>query len=56
MASGRRHQKLHPYQTDPLPAGSKIDSLLAKAEPISEAGGIPGKMYLRRGKSAVQQL
>ncbi|KAK4810725.1 hypothetical protein QYF61_007699 [Mycteria americana] len=36
VASVRRHQKLPPCQTEPVPAGSKTDPLLAKAEPINQ--------------------
>ena len=38
-------------QTEPVPAGSKMDPLLAKAEPISDGGSASGITYLRRGKS-----
>ena len=39
VASVRRDQELPPCQTEPVPASSKMDPLLAKAEPISEASG-----------------
>ena len=41
-----------------MPAGSKTDPLLAKAEPISSSGSASGITYLRRGKkvTAQQQL
>ena len=40
-----------------MPAGSKMDPLLAKAEPISDGGSASGITYLRKGKkTAAQQL
>ncbi|KAK4817312.1 hypothetical protein QYF61_009165 [Mycteria americana] len=36
--------------TEPVPAGSKMDPLLAEDEPISNSGTTPGITYLRRGK------
>ena len=39
-----------PLQAEPVPAGSKTDPLLAKAEPISDAGSISVITYLRKGK------
>jgi len=33
-----------------VPAGSKTDLLLAKAEAISDSGSASGITYLRRGK------
>ena len=39
-----------------MPAGSKTDPLLAKAEPISDGGSASGITGLRRGeKTAVEQ-
>jgi len=46
VASVRRHQKLLPCQIEPVPVGSKMDPLLAKAEPISNAV----IMYLRKSE------
>lgn len=37
-------------QTQLVPGGSKMDRPLAKAEPISQAGGVSVKAYLRKGK------
>ncbi|PKU49504.1 hypothetical protein llap_213 [Limosa lapponica baueri] len=34
-----------------MPAGSKTDPPLAKAEPISNSGSTSGIMHLRRGKN-----
>jgi len=51
VASVRRHQELPPCQTEPMPAGSKTDPLLAKAEPTSCGGSASVIMYLRRGKN-----
>jgi len=42
----RSCQKLPPGPTEPMPAGSKMDLLLAKGEPISTSG----ITYLNRGK------
>lgn len=39
MASVRRDQELPLCWTEPVPASSKSDSVLDKAEPISDAGG-----------------
>ncbi|PKU39014.1 protein pxr1-like [Limosa lapponica baueri] len=38
-----------------MPAGSKMDPLLAKAEPISDSGSASVITYLRREKAAAQQ-
>ena len=51
MASVRSCQKLPPCPIEPMPAGSKMDLLLAKAEPVSDGGdNTSGVTYLRRGK------
>jgi len=42
--------KLPPCPTEPVPAGSRTDPLLAKAEPISDGGSTSGITELRRGK------
>jgi len=42
VASVRRCQKLPPCLIEPMPAGSKTDPLLAKAEPISDGGSTSG--------------
>jgi len=55
VASVRRDQELPPYQTEPVPASSKADPPLAKAEPVSNTGGTSVVMYLRKGKMAAQQ-
>ena len=49
MAFVRSCWKLPPCPTEPMPAGSKMDPLLAKAEPISDSGSVSGTTYLRRG-------
>ena len=51
----KRHQKLSPCWTELVPAGSKIDLLLAKAEPISNGGSTSGITCLRRRKVTAQQ-
>ena len=51
VASVRRCQKLPPCWTEPVPAGSKMDPPLAKAEPISNIGSISVITYLRKGKN-----
>ncbi|KAK4822884.1 hypothetical protein QYF61_021103 [Mycteria americana] len=38
-----------------MPADSKMDPLLAKAEPISDSGSTSGLTYLRRGKTSAEQ-
>lgn len=40
VASVRSHQELSPCCTEPVPAGSVMDLPLAKAEPVSKAGGV----------------
>jgi len=56
VASVRSCQKLSPYLIEPVPAGSKMDLLLAKGKPISDSGSTSGITYLRRAKkSAVGQ-
>ncbi|GAB0180080.1 epimerase family protein SDR39U1 [Grus japonensis] len=39
-----------------MPAGSKTDPLLAKAEPISDSGSASGITELRRGENNQEQL
>lgn len=51
MASVRRCQKPPQCQTEPVPDIFKVDTTLAKAEPISDSGSISVIMYLRKGKS-----
>jgi len=46
----KRHQGLLPCGTEPVLAGSKMDPLLAKAEPISDADSASEITYLRKGK------
>ncbi|KAK4830635.1 LOW QUALITY PROTEIN: hypothetical protein QYF61_012460 [Mycteria americana] len=50
VASVRRHLELPPCQTEPVPASSKSDPPLAKAEPINNVGSASVITYLRRGK------
>ncbi|GAB0186125.1 mitochondrial enolase superfamily member 1 [Grus japonensis] len=50
VASVRCHHKLPPCVTEPIPASSKMDLPLAKAEPISDSGSTSGITYLRKGK------
>ena len=47
----RSCQKLPLCPIKPMPAGSKMDPLLAKAEPISDSGSASVITYLRKGKS-----
>ena len=52
VASVRSCWKLPLCPIEPMPAGSKTDPLLAKAEPIStQSGSASGIMYLRRERS-----
>ena len=51
VASVRSCRKLPPCLTEPMPAGSKMDPLLDKAEPIINGGSTFGIMYLSWGKS-----
>lgn len=56
LASVIRYYKLSLCPMDPIPAGTKMDLLLAKAEPITDGGNTSGIKELRRGKScSVQQ-
>lgn len=50
VAYVRRHQELPPCQIEPVPAGSKTDLQLARAEPISSVRGPSVITSLRRGK------
>ncbi|KAK4805327.1 LOW QUALITY PROTEIN: hypothetical protein QYF61_018190 [Mycteria americana] len=50
VASVRRHQELPPCPTKPVPAGSKTDPKLPKAEPISDIDGTSVITYLIKGK------
>lgn len=50
MASVRTCQKISPCPTEPVPASSKTDSSLAKAEPISDNGSSSVITYLRTEK------
>jgi len=50
VASVRKYQKLHLCPTEPVPASSKTDPPLDKAEPISSGGRTCVITYLRRGK------
>ncbi|KAK4831883.1 hypothetical protein QYF61_020030 [Mycteria americana] len=51
VASVRRCQKFPPCLIEPMPAGSKTNPPLAKAEPISNGGSISVITYLRREKN-----
>jgi len=53
----RSYKKLPPGLVKPVPAGSEMDPLLAKAKPISNGGSTSGITYLRKGRknSAVIQ-
>ena len=51
VASERRHQKLAPCWTEPIPAGSKMDLPLAKAELIRDGGSTSVITYLRKDKN-----
>ncbi|KAK4823872.1 hypothetical protein QYF61_007628 [Mycteria americana] len=53
VVSVRRHQELPPHWTETIPAGSKTDLLLAKAEPMSDIGTA---CVIERVENAVQQL
>jgi len=50
----RSCEKLPPYLIEPVPAGSKTDPLLAKAERISDGGSAYVITYLRRGKTCCE--
>jgi len=50
MASVRSCPTLRLRLTEPMPAGSRTDPLLAKAEPISDSGSTSVITYLRRQK------
>lgn len=52
VAIVRRQQKLHPCLTVPVPASSKTDPPLFKAEPIRDFGNASVIMHVRRGKNA----
>ena len=46
----RSCQKLPLCPIEPMPAGSKTDLPLAKAEPIGDSGSASRITYLRKGK------
>ena len=52
VASVRSCQKLPLCPTEPMPASSKTDPLLAKAKPISDSGSASGITDLRREKTS----
>ena len=54
LFSLRKVQKLSHVKYEPVPDGSKRDPLLARAEPMSDAGCTSVKTYLRRGGDATQ--
>jgi len=45
VTSVRSYWKLLPCLIEPVPAGSRMDPLLAKAEPISNSGSTSMKTY-----------
>jgi len=51
VASVRSCEKLPPCLIEPVPASSKTDLLLAKAEPLSDSGSASVITYVRRGKT-----
>lgn len=55
VASVRSCSRLPPCVTEPMPAGSKADLLLAKTEPGSDSGSTSGIMHLGRGKKIIAQ-
>lgn len=56
VASVKRHQELPAYQTDPDPADSKTDPLLAKTEPISDCSRASDiKHSLKKETTTLQQ-
>jgi len=50
LASVRSCWKLPPYLMKPMPAGSKMDPLLAKANDISDSGSASVITYISSGK------
>ena len=59
VSSKRSCQKLPLCPTEPMPAGSKADPPLAKAEPVRDGGSTSVIMYLKKGKkkpAAQQQM
>lgn len=56
VAFWRSSWKLPPCPGEPMPATSKIDVLLAKAEPIRNGGKTSGTTYSRRKKKVIVQL
>jgi len=50
VASVRGCEKLPPCLIKPVPDGSKMDPLLPKAKPISDAGSASGITCLRKGR------
>jgi len=55
VASMRSCEKLPPCLMKPVPAGSKMDLLLAKAKPISDGGRASVITDLRRGKKLLEE-
>jgi len=53
LAFVRRCQKLPPCLTEPVPAGSRMDLLLAKAKTISDSGRVSEITYLWKGKKTL---
>jgi len=50
VASVRSCEKLPPCPTEPTPASSKMDLLLARAEPISDSSSASVRTHLRMGR------
>jgi len=55
VASVRSCEKLPLCPTEPMPASSKTDLLLAKAKPICDSGSASEITYLRREYPPVEQ-
>jgi len=57
VAFVRSCDKVPPCPKEPMPAGSKTDPPLAKAEPISDGGSTPGitELRQRRKNTVVKQ-
>jgi len=50
VASVRSCEKLPPCLIKPVPAGSKMDLMLAKTKEVSDSGSASVVTYLRRGR------
>jgi len=56
MASARRCEKFPPCLIQLVPAGSKRDLLLTKAQPVSHDGSTSVITHLRRGKKTAVKM